>query len=123
MKAEQAVGKDYVVSRVPSMENGVMKFTEKGDSVEVIAWYTKEIPVAAGPGFSNQLPGLILELVMENGRQSFKAVEISKKYKASDLKAPAKGQKISGGRIEKAVAKMNESMNEMLKQRARNRKS
>jgi len=122
-KTQKAVGKDYVVSRVPTMENGVMKMVERGDSVEVVAWYTTAIPVQAGPDFPSQLPGLILELKLENGKEVYTATEVSKKYNAAALKAPTKGKRITESDFEKEMAKVRESMNDMLKERGRNRRS
>ena len=78
---------------VPSMrmtiDNGVMQRKEVQDTTVVTAWYASDIPVAAGPAeYQGQLPGLILALDINNGRQVYKAVEISDKADIVSIKAP-----------------------------------
>jgi GLPGLI family protein len=57
---------------------GVNKRIQKNDeykSIEVIAWYTPEIPIRFGPSRYGGLPGLILELE-ENNAFKFSATKI-----------------------------------------------
>lgn len=46
-----------------------------GNGMVYEVWYTEDIPLSAGPGHLNGLPGLILE-VNVNGRQQYRAIEI-----------------------------------------------
>lgn len=79
-----------------TMENGQMKRQELPDTSQIVAWFTTDIPVAAGPGeYQGQLPGLILELDMNRGRVVFRAVEVSPKVKVADIKEPRKGKRMS----------------------------
>jgi GLPGLI family protein len=72
-----------------NMDNGVMRRKEVSDTAEVIAWFASDIPVSAGPAeFQGQLPGLILEMDISNGRQVFQAVEISPKVDFGLIKEP-----------------------------------
>jgi GLPGLI family protein len=121
-KVQKAIAKDFLMSTVPSMENGVMKMVERGDSIDLEAWFAPDIPVKAGPDYAGQLPGLMLELRINNGRQAFIAKEISKKWNASALKVPTKGNRISEAEFQKEMAKYNESLNELLKQRGAGRR-
>jgi GLPGLI family protein len=77
------------------MENGEMKTTEVMDTVNVVAWFTTDIPVAVGPDFQGQLPGAILELEVNNGRMVYKAVEVSPKVNVAKIKAPTKGKAVT----------------------------
>jgi GLPGLI family protein len=77
-------------------ENGTMSRKEISDTMPIIAWFTPEIPVTAGPGeYQTQLPGLILEMDISNGRQVYKALEISPKVELASIKEPAGKKKIT----------------------------
>lgn len=92
------------------MENGEMKRVQVPDTTVINAWFTPEIPVAAGPEFSTQLPGLILELEMNKGRVVYKAVEISPKVKVDNIKEPKGGKAISAADFAVERNKMMEEM-------------
>jgi GLPGLI family protein len=84
-----------------SFENGEMKRAPVADTSTITAWYTTEVPVSFGPGeFQGQLPGLILELDVNNGRQVFKAVELSPKVSVAAIKEP-KGKRLTQSEYEK----------------------
>jgi GLPGLI family protein len=55
-----------------SMENGKMERKEITDTSNIVAWFTSDIPVSAGPAdYQGQLPGLILEMdLLMEGRRS-----------------------------------------------------
>lgn len=73
-----------------SMDNGKMERKEVEDTSLIVAWFATDIPVSAGPAeYQGQLPGLILEMDVANGRQVFKAIEISPKADLAVIKAPA----------------------------------
>lgn len=72
-----------------SMENGKMERKEVMDTSVIIAWVASDIPVSAGPGeYQGQLPGLILEMDIANGRQVYKALSISDKPDLAVIKEP-----------------------------------
>lgn len=74
----KAMATTYGKKTVARMEEGKVERKEEMDTTNVIAWYTSEIPFSAGPEkFQGQLPGLILEMNINNGRQIFKAISIS----------------------------------------------
>lgn len=96
---------------IMSMENGEMKRQEISDTSYITAWFTPNIPVPAGPQeFQGQLPGLILELNMNNGRLIFKAVEISGKVNLSAIKAPKGGKKLTNEEFNKERERLLEEM-------------
>lgn len=63
---------------------------------EVVAWFTMDLPLAAGPQNYGSLPGMILELDINKGEFLYFAKKIDfKKVKDNDIKAPSKGDKIT----------------------------
>ena len=85
------------------------------DTLKVIAWFTTDIPVSAGPGiYQGQLPGLILELEENNGQTFFKAVEVSPKVSVAKIKEPKDGKKITQAEFEKEREKMMDEMRKNL---------
>ena len=80
---------------ITTMENGQMKLKETEETIPVVAWFTKEIPVAGGPTYQGQLPGMILSLDMGNGKAVYNAVEVSPKVNLASIKEPKGGKKIS----------------------------
>ncbi len=95
-----------------SMENGQMKRQEVPDTANVVAWFTTDIPVSAGPGaeYQGQLPGLILELDVNNGRNVIKAVEVSAKVNTKQIKEPKEGKKLTAAEFAKERDKLLEEM-------------
>lgn len=93
-----------------TMENGEMKREMVTDTVKVIAWYTTDVPVPAGPNYAGQLPGLILELDMNNGQSITKAIEFSPKVAGNKIKEPTDGKKLTAAEFSKERDKMMEEM-------------
>lgn len=72
------------------------KATAVVDSKKVEAWFTSSIPVSMGPIGLTGLPGLILELSLDEGSVHFVATNFEKKAPtADDLKRPKKGKRLS----------------------------
>jgi len=94
-----------------TMENGEMKRQEVSDTSNIVAWFTSDITVPAGPQeFQGQLPGLILELDINNGRTMYKAVEFSAKVNTSNIKEPKGGKQITAAEFIKEREKLMEEM-------------
>ena len=106
--ARKATAKQFGMRPSVSMENGSMKREMRPDTSTVIAWFTTDIPVPAGPVFQGNLPGLILELDMNNGRMVYKAIEVSPK--PGTIKAPKGGKSITAEEFRKENEKMMEEM-------------
>lgn len=95
-----------------NMDNGEMKREEIQDTLNITAWFTDAIPIAAGPeSYQGQLPGTILELDVNNGRSKYTAVEISPKMDPKEIKEP-KGKKITQEQFVKERDKLFKEMNE-----------
>lgn len=72
-----------------TMINGKLERTETMDTLSIVAWFTSDIPVSTGPGeYQGQLPGLILEMDISNGRMIYKAVEVRAKADLAIIKKP-----------------------------------
>jgi GLPGLI family protein len=87
-----------------------MKRTQMADTTTITAWFTPEVPVAAAPELSGQLPGLILELELNRGRVLYKAVEISPKVNAAAIKEPKGGKAITAPEFAQERNKVFEEM-------------
>jgi len=66
-----------------------------GKEVEVVAWYADDIISPVGPESYGQLPGVILQLDVDNGATVFTATDIKKTVDQKDLKEPKKGKVIT----------------------------
>ncbi len=63
---------------------------------EVTAWFTMDLPLAAGPQNYGSLPGMILEVDINKGETLLFAKKVElKKVKDNAIKVPAKGDKIT----------------------------
>jgi GLPGLI family protein len=63
--------------------------------VTVEAWYAESITAPVGPESYGMLPGVILELNIDNGSMIFSAIDIKKEVEQKDIKEPKKGKKIT----------------------------
>jgi GLPGLI family protein len=94
-----------------NIDNGKMERKEVSDTSLIIAWFTTDIPVSAGPAeYQGQLPGLILEMDIGNGRQTYKALAISEKADLASIKAPQGKKHYTPDEFRKESAKMMEEM-------------
>ena len=94
-----------------TMDNGQAKRESVTDTLNIVAWFTNEIPGSFGPDiYQGQLPGTILEIDVNNGRSSFKAIEISPKVDIAKVKEPSKGKKATPAEFAKEREKMMQEM-------------
>jgi GLPGLI family protein len=94
-----------------TMENGKMERKQVEDTALILAWFASDIPVSAGPAeFQGQLPGLILEMDVANGRQTFRATEISAKADLAAIKEPTGKKHYTREEFRSEVNKMMEEM-------------
>lgn len=86
-------------------------FTE--DSTTVIAWFSPEIPVSNGPGAYGALPGMILEVDVNDGAMQLVAEEVNfRKIEKDEITAPKKGKKVSAKKFEEIVDRKTKEMAE-----------
>lgn len=107
---QKARAERHSMRAIMTMENGEMKRQMQPDTTIINAWIAMDIPVPAGPEFQGQLPGLILELEMNNGRIIYRALEISGKVNASSIKPPKGGKQITAAEFNKERDKTFEAM-------------
>lgn len=94
-----------------NIENGKTERKEVQDTANITAWFTSNIPVPAGPAeYQGQLPGLIMEMDVNNGRQTFKATSVSEKADLSIIKEPTGKKKYTIAEFRKERDKMFEEM-------------
>jgi len=107
----KAIATRYSTRMMMNMDNGKMERKEVQDTSNIIAWFTTDVPVSAGPAeYQGQLPGLILEMDVNNGRQTFTALEISPKADVAKIKEPTGKKKYSPEEFNKERDKMMEEM-------------
>jgi GLPGLI family protein len=94
-----------------NMDNGKMERKEIKDTANIVAWFTTSIPVSAGPAeYQGQLPGLILEMDIKDGTQTFKATAISEKADLAVIKEPTGKKHLTPEEFKKEREKMMEEM-------------
>lgn len=101
---QQAVAQHIGKRIATTMKDGEMKTTEVADTSNMVAWFTMQIPVPAGPELQGQLPGLILGLDM--GTLTYRAVSLSPDVDLAELKEPTKGKRITTEEFNKERDKM-----------------
>jgi GLPGLI family protein len=82
----------------------------KPKDVELVVWYTEDIPVSIGPDNYAGLPGAILEVNTDNGANVISATEVSVKYPKKELVQPTKGDKMNRAQFQDAMKKIMEDM-------------
>lgn len=94
-----------------TMDNGQMERKEVSDTSIIEAWFASDIPVSAGPGeFVGQLPGLILEMNVANGRAVYKAIALNEKADLALIKEPAGKKRLTQEEFRKERDKMMDEM-------------
>ncbi|MBS1919772.1 MAG: GLPGLI family protein [Bacteroidetes bacterium] len=107
----KAVATRYGKRTMMNMDNGKMERKEMADTSNIVAWFTTDIPVSAGPAeYQGQLPGLILEMDINNGRQTFKALGISDKADIKSIKEPSGKKRYTTEEFNKERNKMMDEM-------------
>lgn len=109
-KVFKAKADRYSMRTVVNMENGEMSRKQIPDTSRIVAWFAPDIPVPAGPDYQGQLPGLIMELDINNGRTVYTAIELSPKVNLNVIKQPKNGKKVSGEDYAKEQQKVMEQM-------------
>jgi GLPGLI family protein len=78
--------------------------------VEAVAWYAEDIVSPAGPDNYNGLPGVILEMDIDEGAIVFQALEVQANADPKLLKEPRKGKKVTPEGFRKAVSEIMQNM-------------
>ncbi|TGD57390.1 GLPGLI family protein [Flavobacterium humi] len=103
-------------------KNKPTNFMNEGEmpkEVEVVAWYTPEIPVSQGPEGYYGLPGLILEVSAGKTIILCSKVVMNVKDK-KEIKAPTNGKPVTQKEFDEIVTKKMEEMQQMYQSRGGN---
>ena len=63
--------------------------------VDVVAWYADDIISPVGPESHGQLPGVIMQLDVDNSAVVYTATEVKKSVDQKELKEPKKGKVVT----------------------------
>jgi GLPGLI family protein len=107
---QKAVTQRFGKRTTMNIENGNFERKEVDDTSGIVAWFTTDIPVAAGPEIPGQLPGFILAMDINNGRMVYKAVEIFPTTDLGAIREPVKGKKVSPKAFREETRQMMEEM-------------
>lgn len=97
------------------LDYNCIKATLQDTSKTVVAWFTPQIPVSNGPGSYHKLPGMILELDIDEGKRTLIAEKITLAPNEKDaIKKPKKGKKVSREEYDKIVEEKTKEMEEQM---------
>ncbi|MFM6995069.1 MAG: GLPGLI family protein [Sediminibacterium sp.] len=82
----------------------------KPKETELVVWYAENIPVSVGPENYSGLPGVIMEMDVDNGASVTTAVEVSAKYPKKELIQPTKGEKMNRAQFQENMQKLMQDM-------------
>ncbi len=82
----------------------------KPKETELVVWYAENIPVSIGPDNYSGLPGVIMEVDVDNGASLTTAVEVSTKYPKKELVQPTKGEKMTRAQFQENMQKLIQDM-------------
>jgi GLPGLI family protein len=82
----------------------------KPKETELVVWYAENIPVSVGPDNYSGLPGVIMEMDLDNGATVTTAVEVSAKYPKKELVQPTKGEKMTRAQFQENMQKLIQDM-------------
>ncbi len=93
MQASAGMGRTVISGGNASVTPGTSSTPgAQGIEVEIVAWYAEELISPVGPDNYGQLPGVILQLDIDNGATVFTATEVKKTVDPAELKEPGKGK-------------------------------
>lgn len=114
LQYEEFLGKDFLIvdkldSRKWKLDTeqkkvlgyACQKATLIDTSKNVTAWFTPQIPVSIGPNAFAGLPGVVLALEIDNGKQMLTATKIEELPEGFVFEKPSKGKKVSRSEFEK----------------------
>lgn len=82
----------------------------KPKETELVVWYAENIPVSIGPDNYSGLPGVIMEVDVDNGASLTTAVEVSTKYPKKELVQPTKGERMTRAQFQENMQKLIQDM-------------
>ena len=104
--------------RLPGEERTILGYhvikatAMKDDTVAVEAWFAPEIPVPGGPALYGGLPGLILVLSVDEGREVYTATELDLEA-VPEIEKPSRGKKVTSEEYDQIVQDKLEELEKM----------
>ncbi|MFC0603924.1 GLPGLI family protein [Winogradskyella pulchriflava] len=95
-----------------SKSDNPMDEIEVPKTIEVVAWYTPQIPINQGPGDYWGLPGLILEINADRTTILCTKIVLNPEEK-EDIDKPTKGDEVTQAEYNEIITKKMEEMREM----------
>lgn len=87
--------------------------TPEGEARNIVAWFTSDIPVSAGPGKYGTLPGMILKLDINDGSTVYTATKIEDRpLETGEISEPKRGKEVTEEEYEAIVKEQLEKMKE-----------
>ncbi len=102
-------GKWTILDDTDTIAGYACKKAVLGVDGEIVAWFTEEIPIPAGPMGYGSLPGLIVKLEMENMTYTLSSINPVKKV---SVKAPSGGKKVTRDELDKIIVEKAQQMGE-----------
>lgn len=107
----KATATSIVKRTMMTMDDGKMERKEIEDTSDIVAWFTTSIPLSAGPAeYQGQLPGLILEMDIKKGTQTYKATSVAEKADLAIIKEPTGKKRYTPEEFKKEREKMMKEM-------------
>jgi GLPGLI family protein len=119
-KESKQIGKYLVIKAIGTRT--VKNRKRESEEKEIIAWFTPQIPIGTGPELYGGLPGLILELHMDNDVFLAKEILVNSKN-LSKIEAPKDGKVVSQSEYEKVADERIKKLREMRKTYRKRRKN
>ena len=95
------------------LEHRIFKATAMLDTVAVEAWFTPEIPVPVGPELYGGLPGLILIVSLNGGRETYTATSIDLKT-IPEVTRPTDGREVTLEEFNRIAEEKSQEMRDSL---------
>ncbi|MES2331901.1 MAG: GLPGLI family protein [Bacteroidota bacterium] len=106
MQPQRTIMRMMSAGGTPTTDTTNKAAAPQGKEVEVIAWYADDIISPVGPESYGQLPGVILQLDVDNGTQVYTATEVKKTVDQKELKEPKKGKVVTRQEYAKMMTDM-----------------
>jgi len=111
--------KDSASTEKAKADDDIMNEIEVPKTIEVIAWYTPEIPINQGPAEYWGLPGLILEVSADRTTILCSKIVMNPEEKEL-IEAPDKGQEVTKKEYNEIITKKMQEMRDMYGRRRGN---
>ncbi|MFT3826303.1 MAG: GLPGLI family protein [Chitinophagaceae bacterium] len=107
---QKATAQNIATRNSIKMADGKTTTEQVTDTSNIVVWFSTAIPVSGGPEYVAQLPGMILEIDINNGRDVFKALEVTPKVDLASIKEPKSGKRVTRNELNQEREKVMKDM-------------